>query len=127
VKVNFDAAFMEDTKNGAFGYVIRSDTGQFIAAGAEKLAHLRSALHGEAGACIAAIEATTNLGVYQVVFESDSSTLVAAIKNGSHDLADTGVLMREARSLSILHFDSADFVFCRRDCNSVAHSLAKFG
>jgi hypothetical protein len=85
------------------------------------------ALRGEAEACIAAIEATAELGIFRAMFESDSSTLVAAIKNGAYDLADTGALMREARSLRILHFDSADFVFCRRNCNNAAHCLAKYG
>jgi hypothetical protein len=126
-KVNFDASFINENHDGAFGFVVRSDTGSVIAAGAGKLYHLHSALQAEASACVAAIEATANLGIYQVKFESDSSTLVNAIKNGGFDLASTGVLIREARSLSILHFDHADFLFCRRGCNKVAHSLAQYG
>jgi hypothetical protein len=38
---------------------------------------------------------------------------VNAIKNHGYDLVDTRVLMREARSLNILHFDIADFNLCR--------------
>jgi hypothetical protein len=126
-KVNFDASFINENKDGAFGFVVRSDTGTVIAAGSGKLYQLQSALQADARACVAAIEATANLGIYQVKFESDSSTLVNAIKNGGFDLASTGVLIREARSLSILHFDHADFFFYRRGCNKVAHSLAQYG
>jgi ribonuclease HI len=127
VKVNFDASFIPELKNGSYGYVIRAEDGEFLAAGAGKLNHLRSALHGEAEACIAAMEGTSNLGMFRVLFESDSTTLIEAINNGNYDLADTGVLMREARSLKFLHFDNAEFTYCRRDCNNVAHTLAQVG
>jgi predicted DNA-binding transcriptional regulator YafY len=33
VKVNFYASFITENRDGAYGYVIRSDTGDFIAAG----------------------------------------------------------------------------------------------
>jgi hypothetical protein len=127
VKVNFDASFYHESQNGAFGYVIRDDKGEFVAAGAGKLPYLRNALHGEAEACTAAMEGTAHLGIFRAIFESDSTTLVNAIKTGSHDLADVGVLIREARSLRFLHFDQAEFIYCHRSCNNIAHTLAKFG
>jgi hypothetical protein len=89
------------------------------------LPYLRNALHGEAEACTAAMEGTSHLGIFRAIFESDSTTLVNAIKTGN-DLADVGVLIREARSLRFLHFDQADFTYCHRSCNNVAHTLAKF-
>jgi hypothetical protein len=83
-------------------------------------------LHGEAEACTAAMEGAAYLGIFREIFESDSTTLVNAIKTESHDLAGMGVLIREARSLRFLHFDQAEFICCRRSCNNVAHTLAKF-
>ena len=56
VKINFDVAFHEQQNDGAFGDVVRTNTGDTIAAGAGKLKHVKSALHAEALACIAAIE-----------------------------------------------------------------------
>jgi hypothetical protein len=126
VKVNFDASFIAENQDGAFGFVVRDDAGEFIAAGAGKLYHLRSAFQAEASACVAGMEVTASLGSFRVIFKSDSTTLVSAIKNGGYDLADSGVLVREARSLGILHFDSADFLSCGRNCNMVAHCLAQF-
>jgi hypothetical protein len=67
------------------------------------------------------------LGIFKAIFESDSTTLVTAIKTGSHDLADMGVLIREVRSLRYLHFDQAEFIYYRCSYNNVAHTLAKFG
>jgi hypothetical protein len=113
IKLNFDASFIPKTKDGAYGFVVRNDAGDFIAAGPGKLYHPCSALHDEAEACIVAMEATTTLGIHRVIFGSDSTTLVSAIKKGGHDLADTGVLMREARSLGLLHFDICEFSSCR--------------
>jgi hypothetical protein len=49
VKVNFDASFYHKSQNGAFGYVICDDKGEFLAVRARKLPHLRSALHGSFG------------------------------------------------------------------------------
>ncbi|XP_071680975.1 uncharacterized protein [Lolium perenne] len=125
VKVNFDASFIPKLKNRSYGFVIRAEDGEFLAVGAGKLHHLRTALHGEAEACIAAMEGTTNLGMFRVPFESDSTTLIKAIEKGSYDLADTSVLMHG--SLKFLDFDIAEFIYCRRECNNIAHTLALFG
>ena len=127
VKVNFDASFIESTKSGAWGFVVRSDTGEFIAAAAEKLKHLRNALQAETEACPAATEGASALGLHRVIFESDSQTLVHALQSKSHDLAEIGVLLREIRSECIGSFESFEFSFCPRSCNKVAHDIAQFG
>ena len=127
MKINFDAAFHEQQNDGAFGYVVRTNTGDTIAAGAGKLKHVKSALHAEALACIAAIEGPSDIGIHRVLLESDSQQLVYALKRGDADLSDIGVLFREARSLCVLAFESYDFMHCKRSCNVVAHALAKYG
>jgi ribonuclease HI len=126
-KVNLDASYVQDVHNGSYGFVARSDDGAVIAAGAGKLYNLRSALHVEASACVIAMEEAANLGLHRVQFESDCSNLIKAIKDGNQDLSDIGVLNREARSLKLMHFDTADFLFCGHECNKVAHRLAQFG
>jgi ribonuclease HI len=127
VKINFDAAFWEPANQGASGFVVRDENGEFIAAAAGKLRHLRSAFQAEAEACIAATEGGEALVLSRVVFESDCQVLVGALSSNSHDLSEIGVLIREARSKCIVSFDSSSFVFCRRACNKVAHSLAQYG
>jgi hypothetical protein len=127
IKVNFDAAYCQETHEGAWGFIARADDGTFIVAGAGRMSHLSSALHAEASACVAAIEKTSNLGAFRVTFESDSLNLVNALKTGDYDMADIGVLFREARSLCTLAFDAFDFTFCRRSCNKAAHAIAQHG
>jgi ribonuclease HI len=105
VKVNFDAAFQETSHSGAWGFVLRSDQGFFLAGAAGKIEHAKSALHDEAIACVAVIDVSSRLGVYRVMFESDSSTLVHALKTLTYDLSEIGVLLRDAKSTCTLHFD----------------------
>ncbi|KAK1628050.1 hypothetical protein QYE76_002365 [Lolium multiflorum] len=126
-KVNFDAAFHQSTASGAWGFVARTDGGEFVAAAAGKLRHLHDALQAEAEACVAAIEGAEALGLHRVVFESDSLTLVQALNTSSHELSAIGVILREARSNCIAAFDSFDFIFCPRKCNRIAHTLAQYG
>ena len=86
VKINFDALFVQENQDVAYGFAIRSDTGEDIAGGAGKLHHLRSALQGEAEVCLAAMEVTADLGFFRVIFESDCHTLITAIKQGGYEL-----------------------------------------
>jgi ribonuclease HI len=127
MKVNFDGAFDENTGAGGWGYVVRDQAGEFIAAGAGKSMNLKSALQSESVACLAAIDGANRIGANRIIFEYDSSTLVHALKSNGYDKATIGVLVKEARSLCILNFDSYAFSFSRRTCNSVAHETAKLG
>jgi ribonuclease HI len=98
-----------NTHEGAWGFIARLEDGSFLSAGAGCMKHMRSALHAETYACIQAIERTSKLGTFRVIFESDSLNLVNALKSGDHDMAAIGVLYREARSLCTLAFDSFEF------------------
>ena len=127
VKINFDAAFHHDTGIGAWGFVVRSDTGQFVAAAAGKLSNVKDALTAESEACVAAVEGAAELGLHRVIFESDCRNLIMAIQSKSHDLALIGVLLKEVRSICIGSFETSSFQFAPRSCNEVAHRLAQHG
>ena len=127
VKVNFDGAFSQISGSGGWGYVIHDQAGVFVAAGAGNSVHLRSPLHSEAVACLAAIDGAIRVGANKIIFESDASVLVQALNSYDYDKSTIGVLVKEARSLSILNFVSFNFSFGRRACNVVAHELARFG
>jgi hypothetical protein len=42
-------------------------------------------------------------------------------------MSSIGVVVKEARSLCTLNFDSFQFSFWRRTCNNAAHELAELG
>lgn len=89
--------------------------------------HLRDAPHSEAVAGLAAIDGALRIGANRIIFESDSSNLVKALNSREYDNATIGMLVKEARSLCTLNFVSSSFSFSRRECNGVAHKLAKCG
>jgi hypothetical protein len=41
VKVNFDAAFQEESRSGAWGFVLRSEQGTFLASAAGTIEHVK--------------------------------------------------------------------------------------
>jgi ribonuclease HI len=127
VKVNFDAAFVATLGLGAWGFIARSDTGNFVGAAAGKLRHLRDALQAEAEAGVAAVEGAVALGLNQVIFESDSKNLVSALIDKTQDLSAVGVLLKEIRSICLSSFESFHFQFVPRVYNGAAHSLAQYG
>jgi ribonuclease HI len=127
VKVNFDGAFDYITGSGGWGYIIRDQAGDFVAAGSGKSVHLRYSLHSEAVACLAAINGAIRIGANRIIFESDASNLVQALKSTDYDKSSIGVLMKEARSLCVLNFALFQFSYARRTCNTAAHVLAKIG
>jgi ribonuclease HI len=127
VKVNFDGSFNATSGTGGWGYVIRDQAGNFIAAGAGKLKNLGSALQSEAVACLAAIRGADRVGANRIIFESDASNLVRGLQSRDYDKSEIGVLVKEARSLCIMNFSSFQFSFSRRTCNIAAHELAKLG
>jgi hypothetical protein len=52
--------------------------------------------------------------------------MVDALNSSSHELSEIGVLLRDTRSLCIASFDLFCFKHCRRVCNKITHTLAKF-
>ena len=109
VKVNFDAAFIDETGQAAWGFIARSDEGEFIAAAAGSLLHVKDAFQAEAEACNAAVEGAAAIGLHRLIFESDCKNLVTALKGSGSDLAAIGVILKEVRSLCMVSFESHKF------------------
>ena len=126
IKINMDATFDVESETGAWGFIARDETGDFLAAAAGKMNHVRSALHSEVITCMRAIEGAADLGAQRISFESDCLTMISALKGRDYDVAELGVLFREARSMCHASFVFSEFMFCPRNCNCVAHVLAQF-
>jgi hypothetical protein len=71
---------------------------------------VNDALSAEVEACLAALNAAMDAGISQVIVETDSTSLVAALQSPSFDQAPGGVIFREAPSLLALHFTVHGFV-----------------
>ncbi|KAF8645590.1 hypothetical protein HU200_066141 [Digitaria exilis] len=108
LNINFDSAFFQDRKSGAWGFVIRDHEGSALLAGVGKLSKIHDALCAEAQACLAAIIAAADQGMMQIQLESDSTVLVKAIKSDEYDHSLGGVLFIEAKFLISTQFASVE-------------------
>jgi hypothetical protein len=73
------------------------------------------------------IQCANEIGANRIIFELDASTLVQALKSNDCHMSSIGVVVKEARSLCTLNFDSFQFSSCCRTCNNATHELAKLG
>ncbi|KAL5803555.1 hypothetical protein ACOSQ4_031860 [Xanthoceras sorbifolium] len=79
----------------------------------------------EAMAMLHGIQFATEMGLRPIGIESDSSSIVSAINSKDISRSDVGLVLSDIiqliDSLSVIHV-----VFVPHNCNTVAHSLAKF-
>lgn len=73
VKINMDAAFHVESETGAWGFVVRDETGSFLAGAAGRMEHVRSPLQAEVcamcmHACMQAIQGAADLGAQCIIF-----------------------------------------------------------
>uniref|UniRef100_A0A8I6Z5L8 RNase H type-1 domain-containing protein n=1 Tax=Hordeum vulgare subsp. vulgare TaxID=112509 RepID=A0A8I6Z5L8_HORVV len=127
LKINSDGSYNKDTLTGGWGYIIRDHEGDVVVTAAGRLHHVHDALQVEAEACIRAIYKAQELGIGNVVMETDASTLVSAIKTSRYDLAPNGNLFQEIKAFASLNFISFDIFHYPRACNKVADALAMHG
>ncbi|MED6218448.1 hypothetical protein PIB30_026671 [Stylosanthes scabra] len=80
IKVNTDAAFSKDTKQGAISAVFRDCSGRLLTGLASKIKAC-SALAAEAESIRTAFIAIRNMNIDQVLIESDNLLLVQALKS----------------------------------------------
>jgi hypothetical protein len=75
VKINFDGAFNQASGEGGWGYIIRDQAGDFVAAGSGISVDLRDPLYSEEVACLAAVSGAIRVGAnrIRIIFESDAS------------------------------------------------------
>ncbi|KAL5678501.1 hypothetical protein ACJX0J_014632, partial [Zea mays] len=88
LKINFDGTFTKENRKGAWGFIIRDHSGFGIAA--------------------AALQSAFNLGIRNIVLESDCLNLVKALNSTDSDLAFEGVLFKELRKFIASDFISAN-------------------
>jgi hypothetical protein len=95
LKINSDEAFREREKDGAWGFVVRDSRGHDVLAGSGRLRAVHDALAAEGEACLAALNAAMDVGKSHVMLETDSLTLIAAIRSPTYDQAPGGVIFQE--------------------------------
>jgi ribonuclease HI len=127
LKLNIDATFDPDGRNGGWGFILRDEDGDVVTAGCGKLDWVHDPLQAEVVACLQGTQAAIDLGVGKIIIETDALQVCQAMNSRAYDLSLAGNLIKELRSLAESNFMSFKFVHVQRSCNKVADALAARG
>lgn len=121
LKVNIDASYNKNRKIGTAGIIVRNHLGDVVSGHTKKFP-ICSPLLAEACALREGVVLALNLGMENVLFESDSLMLIKACRreevNGEvQNLVADILYMKQA-------FQSCGFTWVARSGNGVAHLLA---
>ncbi|PWA73584.1 hypothetical protein CTI12_AA146360 [Artemisia annua] len=124
IKFNCDAAWQKESGKVGLGFVARNCNGDVLISGAKSEAYANSPIEAEAKAIWWATIHARNRGYSNVVFESDSLSLINALRNRSVPLE---IVSMFADILSKSgDFNICEWSFVRREGNMVAHSIASW-
>ncbi|KAK4428570.1 hypothetical protein Salat_1156800 [Sesamum alatum] len=80
--------------------------------------------HAEALASRAAIDLARELGLKEVIIEGDCASVILKLKSSEEDASVVSPIICEAKTILAL-LDKVEFLHAYRECNSVAHIIAK--
>ncbi|XP_075670401.1 uncharacterized protein LOC142640202 [Castanea sativa] len=123
-KINFDGALFQADNCAGIGVVIRNGCGQVMASLSQQIPLPLTVIEVEALVARRALILVQEISFTRVVLEGDSQTLITALKTGSHTLAHFGHIAQDIRYLAS-SFSDVSYTHVRRQCNTVAHSLAR--
>ncbi|KAL0011643.1 hypothetical protein SO802_006751 [Lithocarpus litseifolius] len=124
-KINFDGAVFPHVKKSGIGVVIRNHQGLVIASCSKLVNQELCSEDIEAKAACWALSFALDVGVKRAVLEGDSLVVIKGLREEERMLTPMGLLIEEAKQLS-LHFEKLLYSHAKRDCNVLAHSLAKY-
>ncbi|KAA3489416.1 reverse transcriptase [Gossypium australe] len=125
-KLNFDAAFQNDTKIAITVVLAKNSEGNIVGAETYLFKDVTDAFVVEARACERALIMAATLGFQRVVVEGDSLTVIKSIMKRQNDKS---VIRPITQNISFLEasFEDISYLFVPRLVNTVAHALALEG
>ncbi|PRQ31856.1 putative ribonuclease H-like domain-containing protein [Rosa chinensis] len=123
LKININGAFRVNDGCGGIGVVVRDHEGKGIAAMARPFLHAHSALSMEAEACRAGLLLGIHQGWADIDIESDSTTLIAALKSEEENLSEVSRILDDCKEY-FSSFRSVRILHTYREANGVADRLA---
>lgn len=123
-KCNVDGNFFTNSREGGTGAVLRDSKGNFR--GAKAVWHERclDAMTMEALACQEGLVLARQCGVQRIHLETDCLELVRLWELGDLQRSTVSPILKEMKNISS-DFLEFRFSFANRDCNRVAHLLAR--
>lgn len=122
LKCNTDACFDDHRRICAIGVILRDEHGKALS-GSAKILPAASPLHAEAVAMKEAHQLITNLGIKNIIFESDNLDLIYNCK-GTEKHWQISPVIHEIENLR-KQADSVIYSWCKREANEVADEIAR--
>jgi ribonuclease HI len=123
-KCNVDAAFSNREGRTAISASVRDSGGRFLFGQTKNYNSQMSIMEGEGLALLEAIILITSQGLNNVIFESDSQSIVHAVNANLDGISEHYSIVTCIRQL-LSSFPNFKVKFLRRQANMVAHTLAR--
>jgi transcriptional/translational regulatory protein YebC/TACO1 len=124
IKLNVDASFHEDLKDGSIGAVLRDVKGDFIAASSIFLQNMDSVVMAEARAMKEGLELVIRMGCNKLVAESDCIEIIEAFNESEAWWSAEAAIYSDCIDM-VANIGCVSFRHVPRDANQVAHGLAQ--
>ena len=123
-KLKFDGATFAEDGTAGIGVVIHNGARLVMASLSQRIPLPALVIEVEALVVRRAMEFALELGFDDVILEGDFEVLVKTLKDGRNTLTNYDNLTADIFFLTS-HFSRVQFSFVRRQCNRLAHSLAR--
>ncbi|OQU93325.1 hypothetical protein SORBI_3001G521001 [Sorghum bicolor] len=104
-----------------------AEFGTVSGGGVGNISRVTCPLQAEALAALYALQHAAQLGMTNVILETDASMLGYALKSTDLDRSPLGALFIQIRELMFFQFNSCKISVCSRICNKVADCMAVYG
>lgn len=125
IKINFDGECGSDREKVGLGFVARDHSGRFLLAGSRTISLVGFAEDSKCHALYWALSVARAQGWEHVILEGDCQEIIGAMSRKKHRSFHVQVVVDNC-ILSCNSFQSCVFMFFFRECNSVAHGLARW-
>jgi ribonuclease HI len=127
LKLNCYASFIAETKTGSWGFLIRDHDGEVVMSGRRRISYALSAFHAELIACMQGVQVASNLGIGNLILETDAINVQGALQSQSYDVRPEGGFTEELNPFASLNFSNFTCNFLDRARNKAAHVLVNLG
>jgi ribonuclease HI len=124
IKLNVDASFYVDRKEGATAAVLRDFQGRFLAAAGRFIPHVNSAAMAEVMAMKDGLNLANQLGCSRIEAESDSLETIEGCTGGDTWWSENSAIFADCLDIRA-GFDDVKFKHCSREANKVADEIAR--
>ena len=124
IKCNVDAATFNNNSMVGYGMCFRDSLGQLFLGKSDYMKFSATVLEVETIGLLEAMKMAISSGIHNVIFETDSRSLVNALYSTTTPLNEFGDLVIQCKNILLSNHDFM-VSFVRRQVNTVAHSIAR--